>query len=236
VLVHDARETSPFTAVDGGPPETYARRAGSWLQYWLYARKNPQDRGIVRTGRHEGDWELVMVELGRTGAPVRVVASQHAGGESCDWAAVEHEGDHPVVFVANGSHAGYFRAGIRDRTWPDPNDEAGGDGRRERPTVVGVDASHPAWMRRRAPWGASRAGVVPGEMDSPRGPAFQGIRWQDPAAYARKTSECRSLTCARRGACDIKENAIAGGAASLLAILVAGCSIRRRPPKRRWQQ
>src|SRR5689334_5814944 len=94
VLVHDARETSPFTAVGGGPPAVYGRRAGSWLQYWLYARHNPQDRGIFRTGRHEGDWELVMVELGDAGTPRRVVASQHAAGETCGWASVHHEGTH----------------------------------------------------------------------------------------------------------------------------------------------
>ncbi len=58
ILVHDAREASPFTAVDGDQPTVYARRTGGWLQYWLYARDNPQDRGILRTGRHEGDWEV----------------------------------------------------------------------------------------------------------------------------------------------------------------------------------
>src|SRR5215216_4622135 len=77
VLVHDARETAPFRAVDGERPKVYARRSGAWLQYWLYARDNPQDRGILRTGRHEGDWEVVMVHLGEDGRPDRVLASQH---------------------------------------------------------------------------------------------------------------------------------------------------------------
>ena len=36
---------------------------------------------------------------------------------------------HPVVFPAHGSRASYFRAGTRDRMWPDPNDEADGRGR-----------------------------------------------------------------------------------------------------------
>ncbi|HEV2062136.1 MAG TPA: hypothetical protein VGR12_04720, partial [Solirubrobacteraceae bacterium] len=46
------------------PDVTYGRRVlGSdgrtWLQYWFLYATNTQDRGIVRTGRHEGDWEMV---------------------------------------------------------------------------------------------------------------------------------------------------------------------------------
>ena len=232
VLVHDRREASPFTAVDGDRPEVYGRRAGDWLQYWLYARDNPQDRGILRTGRHEGDWELVMVHLDARGRPDRVLASQHGGAEVCAWRDVEREGARPRVFVAHASHAGYFRRGTRDRLWPDPNDEAGGDGPVLRPVVVEVDAQTPSWMRRRTPWGASRAGWVPGEMDSPRGPAFQGERWDDPGAFAASAAECRSLTCARAGACDTAENAMAGTAVALLLAAGAAFARRRRKPAR----
>ena len=228
VLVHDARDDSPFTAVAGDRPVVYGRRAGDWLQYWLYARDNPQDRGIVRTGRHEGDWELVMVHLGRGGRPDRVLASQHAGAEVCAWSDVERVGPRPRVYVANASHAGYFRRGVRDRLWPDPNDEARGDGLVLRPRVVRVSARRPAFMRRRTPWGDSRAGWIPGEMDSPLGPVFQGIRWDDPAEFAARAHGCRSLRCARRGACDTAENAVAGGAAIVLLLLGAGYIRRRR--------
>jgi hypothetical protein len=41
---------------------------------------------------------------------------------------VRERDDAPVAFLADGSHAAYFRPGVRDRTFPDPNDEAGDTG------------------------------------------------------------------------------------------------------------
>jgi hypothetical protein len=102
-----------------------------------------------------------------------------------------------VAFLANGSHAAYFRPGVRDRTFPDPNDEAGGDGRIRRPRLVPINARDPRWMRYSGRWGDSRA-RLPLESDSPRGPAFLalaggvgailgllgllGVWWRRPAA------------------------------------------------------
>ena len=48
----------------------YERRAGEWQQWWLAFARNDQDRGIVRTGRHAGDWELLQVRLDGRGQPV----------------------------------------------------------------------------------------------------------------------------------------------------------------------
>ena len=239
VLVHDARDRSPLTdvsrapvAVPGlpapGPPTAYARVTGERVQYWLFYADNPQDRGLLRTGRHAGDWELVQVELGPAGDARRVIASQHSGAEGCAYDAVRHDGTHPVVFVANGSHAGYFRRGTRDRTFPDPNDEARGDGRVVRPRVQLVTASAPAWMRWPGRWGATRAGVVPGEMDSPRGPAFQGERWDRAAAFARSARAC----AAAAPVVNRRETAITA-AALLLVVLAAAATVRRRRDRRR---
>src|SRR5215213_6882882 len=119
-------------------PTVYGRRAGPWLQYWLLFASNDQDRGVLRTGRHEGDWELVQYRL-RGGRPVQAVYTQHSGAESCGYGGVRRSRGRPVVFVARGSHAAYFRPGLRDRTWPDPNDEADGRGPRSRPRLVRVD-------------------------------------------------------------------------------------------------
>ena len=245
VLVHDGRDRAPFASVAGararvpglpprGGPEAYARAVPApggrrFIQYWLFSPDNPQDRGILRTGRHAGDWELVQVGLDRRGRPLEVVASQHSGAERCGWSDVRRDGTHPHVFVANGSHAGYFRPGVRDRMWPDPNDEARGDGLVVRPRVVPVTARSPRWMRWPGRWGASRAGAVPGEQDSPRGPAFQGVRWSDPAAFAASARAC-AVACRRVGACDGRERAVAAAALALTALgaLAAAARVRRR--------
>jgi Vacuolar protein sorting-associated protein 62 len=134
VIVHDSRETSPLGSAGERPgtfaaaPVVYERRAGDWQQWWLAFARNDQDRGIARTGRHAGDWELLQVRLDGRGQPVEAVYAQHSGAERCPWAAVEKRDGRPVAYLANCSHAAYFRPGVRDRMWPDPNDEADGRG------------------------------------------------------------------------------------------------------------
>ncbi|MBW3606811.1 MAG: Vps62-related protein [Actinobacteria bacterium] len=136
----------------------------------------------MRTGRHAGDWEMVQYRLDGAGRPVEAVYAQHSGAERCDWAVVEQRDGHPVVYSARGSHASYLRAGVRDRTFPDPNDEADGRGTVVRPRVVRVTADSPRWMRWSGRWGGARARWwIPGEQDSPFGPAHQPQgRWADP--------------------------------------------------------
>jgi hypothetical protein len=177
-------------ASDPGPgrPLVYGRAARDgegrlWLQYWLFFTDNPQDRGIVRTGRHTGDWELVQLRLGRDRSPVEATFAQHTWAEGCSWDELERAGNAPVVYVAGGSHALYPRAGRADRPWPDPNDEADGRGRRVRPPVERVGADDPRWMAWPGRWGEDDAGWVPGEQSSPRGPAFQPDRWDDPGSF-----------------------------------------------------
>src|SRR5688572_8771294 len=139
VVVHDSRETDPLTSVRAfagrvpgvapGParPVVYGRRAGPWLQYWMLFASNSQDRGLLRTGRHEGDWEMVQLRLRTESAsptgtggrrPVQAVFAQHSGAESCAFGWARRGGRRPVVHVARGSHAAYFVTGLRDRTWP----------------------------------------------------------------------------------------------------------------------
>jgi hypothetical protein len=232
-VVHDSGETAPLTSVEafagrvpgvaaGRPrPTLYGRRTGPWLQYWMFFASNPQDRGVLHTGRHEGDWEMVQFRL-RDGRPVQAVYAQHAGAESCGYSHVRRSRGRPVVFLARGSHAAYFLPGVRDRTWPDPNDHADGEGRRLRPRLVRVTAASPAWMRYRGRWGGSRAGWVPGEMDSPRGPAFQPHgRWSDPAAWAAAARPCTRRDCDALGECDGRETLWAALLAAL-GLLGAG--------------
>jgi hypothetical protein len=238
ILVHDAGERFPATSVaESGVPGTagavpapvvYGRVAGGgWLQYWIYFAANPQDRGILRSGRHAGDWELVQYRVDGRGQPVEAVYAQHSGAERCGWPEVERRGGRPVVYLANGSHAAYFHAGTRDRMWPDPNDEADGRGTVQRPRVVEVTAREPAWMRFRGAWGGARAGWFPPEQSSPPGPAFQGRgRWSDPQGWAERARDCTGRRCAAAGACDGPETALAGGFAAIAAL--AGLLLLRR--------
>jgi hypothetical protein len=155
------------------------RDGRTWLQFWLLYADNPQDRGIVRTGRHEGDWELVQVGLDRRGRPVAATYAQHAWAAACAWTG--------HVFVANGSHASYPVPGVHGRPWPDPDDEARGDGRVARVRVEPFGD----WARWPGRWGRSEAAWVPGEQSSPRGPAFQSTgAWRDPSGYHAAARPC----------------------------------------------
>jgi hypothetical protein len=241
VVVHDADERYPLaSAAAHAPiarsgdarPAVYARAVpsasgGAWLQYWLFYTGQDQDRGIVRAGRHEGDWELVQYHVDDAGRPQEAVYAQHRGGERCGWPAVETRGGHPVVYPAHGSHASYFRAGTRDRLWPDPNDEADGRGRVTTPRVVPITADQPRWMTYPGRWGNARARPwIPGEQDSPRGPVFQpNDRWTDPDQFAASARACQA-SCNHVNACDTPERGLTLAFAAVPAALLL--LIRRR--------
>jgi hypothetical protein len=206
-LVYDRDERDRTTAVDAIAPRLGDRdsvdlegerpgrevvhghrardsRGRTWLQYWLFFLTNTQDRGVVRTGRHEGDWELVQLRLDHRGRPDLATLSQHSWAEGCPPAELRSDHGAPVIHVANGSHALLSHPGVGDRQWPDPDDEADGRGRRVRPPVVELADGRPGWTRWPGRWGDSDAGIVPGEQSSPRGPAFaEGGAWRDPAAF-----------------------------------------------------
>jgi hypothetical protein len=172
-----------------------AEEAGErWLQYWLFFAQNTQDRGVVGTGLHEGDWEFVQIRLGVDG-PDAVTLAQHSWAEACPYSELETEivegHEVPVVFVAEGSHALYPRAGTGDRPWPDPNDRADGSGPEVRPRVELIAKGEPAWTLYPGPWGASEASWVPGEQSSPVGPMFKDDRrWFEPATFHREALPC----------------------------------------------
>jgi hypothetical protein len=95
---------------------------------------------------------------------------------------------------------------VRDRTFPDPNDEARG---------------HGSMMRARLPF----------EQSSPRGPAFQGVRWRDPAAFAASARGCMAGRCNESGECDWRESVLAAGAIGAVGLL-AGVVVWRRRRRR----
>jgi hypothetical protein len=83
---------------------------------------------------------------------------------------------------------------------------------------VPINERSPAWMRFSGRWGASRA-QLPFESSSPRGPAFQGERWDDPSAFAASARGCMAGRCDERGECDGRELALAGGVGAVLGLL-----------------
>ena len=75
------------------------------IQYWFLYLYN------YRLNEHESDWEQITVGLDKDQTPKKVFYSSHATGFTRDWNDIEHDNDHPVVYVALGSHANYFHAG-----------------------------------------------------------------------------------------------------------------------------
>lgn len=96
------------------------------VQYWLAYFYN--DWANI----HEMDWEQVTVYVRfpaaetdcSTAKPTACAFSQHHGGTIVNWAKlwppddVDHRCDHPIVFVARGSHANYPRPGRRRPVMP----------------------------------------------------------------------------------------------------------------------
>jgi hypothetical protein len=75
------------------------------VQYWFLYLYN------YRLNFHESDWEQITIALDKDQHPKRVLYSSHATGFTRPWDQIEHAGDHPIVYVARGSHANYFHAG-----------------------------------------------------------------------------------------------------------------------------
>jgi len=241
ILRYDAEEQY-FAQPVSLPPSSPALRGGArayghvategaetWLQYWLFYAYNPQDRAPLKTGRHEGDWELIQFRLGRDGRPDLVTLSQHSWAEGCGWGELAHrargQGAAVALYVANGSHATYSSSGSYDRPFPDPTDEADGEGPEVRPAVTRITGRRPSWIRYRGRWGDSEAGLVPGEQSSPLGPRFQDSgAWSRPSSYHdQEARPCGSGAPGRPW-----QTAATIGAGALLAIAAVVLVRRRR--------
>lgn len=158
---------------------------GKILQYWLFYYYNGPRPGNI--GLHEGDWEMVQVNLDATGSPYRATYAQHGGGERCDWVNVQRTlTGRPIVYVGWGSHASFFSAGTHDIDAGAVLDEADGGAPPLTPTIVDI-TSPPAWMSWPGHWGGS--GDTPGES-SPDGPRQKGVKWDNPAAWSEGVSGC----------------------------------------------
>lgn len=164
-----------------------------WLQYWFFYYYN--DKALLGSGRHEGDWELVQILIGVGDRPVTVTYSQHTSGERCGWEEVEKKDGVPIVYSARGSHACYFRPGIYPQApiVPDHNDN---EGPRVRPQLNVITATDPAWVTWPGRWGSTkhwlRTPLFTLGADSPPGPR-QHDSWDNPLEFHRSAREARQL-------------------------------------------
>jgi hypothetical protein len=86
------------------------------LQYWFFYAFNDWNN------LHEGDWEMVQVNFDASSAqdalarkPTSIGYSQHEGAERAAWGDSKLEledGTHPVLYPANGSHAGFYSSAL----------------------------------------------------------------------------------------------------------------------------
>ena len=90
----------PFVPTVYGRCVEYGDRLA--LQYWYLSVYNDA------ANYHEGDWEMVAIELDGQGRPVRAGYSGHASGFQRPWERVQKRGKRPVVYIGRGSHAAYF--------------------------------------------------------------------------------------------------------------------------------
>lgn len=161
------------------------------VQYWLYYTFNDAKN------KHEGDWEMAQVDFNASTAeaalrtaPYEVNLAQHAGGERSEWTdrRVQKDGTHPVVFVATGSHAGYFGAALY--LGRSPHEGFGCDSTRQAtepapvqivllPDVPNSPSAPFAWLAFHGRWGQRERAINNG----PTGPAAKD-QWLHPIEWA----------------------------------------------------
>ena len=105
---------------EGTEPTVYAHVATQdgklALQYWFFYTFNDFNN------THEGDWEMIQLDFDAPDAeqaldrsPTDVGYSQHEGAERAAWGDEKLnrvDGTHPVVYVAEGSHANFYDSAL----------------------------------------------------------------------------------------------------------------------------
>jgi hypothetical protein len=154
------------------------------IQYWLFYAFN---NGPLND--HQGDFEVIEVFLDSLDNPQVALYSQHFAGQNAAWSEVEKVDTHPVAYVAQGSHANFFRSyqgkmGIE-------SDIVGSDGITisfEESSIIMLQDQN--WLSFAGRWGywGTEAEVAVGRA-GPHGPVFnqEGIRWAHPEEYLNQT-------------------------------------------------
>ena len=165
------------------------------VQYWFFYTFNDF------TNRHEGDWEMAEVDFDAAtpeqalkAGPYEFDLAQHAGGERGAWdddRKLTKDGTHPVVYIATGSHAGYFQSklylGKGGSAIFGCEDTRSATERVSLQTVLLPDTPVPsgssfAWLNFPGRWGQKQPGINNG----PFGPASGDDReeWTHPITWS----------------------------------------------------
>jgi hypothetical protein len=169
------------------------------VQYWFFYAYNN-----APLNDHEGDWEMMELVLDTAQNPTWVAYSQHLKGQRASWGDVEKiDSTHPVVYVARGSHANYFRP-YQGRLGLE-NDEVGADGLNLKPVDLnpillgemgpGLHDSSQGWLTFGGRWG-NWANLADSEVGfaGPFGPGqgYNSAKWNNPISWGQGVSEANS--------------------------------------------
>jgi len=131
------------------------------IQYWFFYYDNPW--GLVH---HEGDWEMLQVMLDENDVPTHVGYSQHYKGSKRKWDHVSKDGTHPIVYVAEGSHASFFVEDNCNYTCLDDTSPV-----HTQHGVIAVSSNITPWINFKGHWGG--LDISPIDLSSPRGPQYR---------------------------------------------------------------
>jgi hypothetical protein len=179
------------------------------VQYWLFYYFDEW------SNLHEGDWELVELVfpnlspkelIQENGEPEFAAYSQHFAGQRLSWAEMKGKGlivgrTHPIVYVAQGSHANYFTPG---QYWliTDFDDTGLSSWREITPELTMISEKDPEnnknqWIDFEGLWGEQLGlniswGPLRWTQSGVNGPAWRADRnetWLQPYQWAEKVAE-----------------------------------------------
>jgi hypothetical protein len=141
---------------------------------------------------------MIQLRLGEDDVPDLAVYAQHTEADVRPWAEVERAGggDRPIVYVARGSHASYFTAGVHalgtlGLDWLAHGfDHANGERKTPELDLLEIEPGAEGWGWVHWPglWGGTTGGPVPLIDDgSPTGPS-RHPQWREPAALLPKAT------------------------------------------------
>ncbi len=186
------------------------------IQYWFFYAFNDFRTAVRGTNNHEGDWERISIYLAQEDGqwrPRYAAYSAHHSQQTRAWQDIvcaDEAREHPVVYVARGSHACYFEPAVYQLGLGlfGVNDYALGDGQEIGPGGWSgprvLTETEPDWLFFDGFWGAYIRDLLMRE-NAPRGPLYtiepgshrprSRQSWYDPRRWA-------GLACAGGTDCD----------------------------------